>query len=151
MPTSYSSIRDDLSRRMVEATPSLLPELPFKACPPRYQLDVWSARVGSSAVRAFNYRRVATLDPPHLEAEVISRNETTTLSVAYPSLPGLYGTADLGELERVMRLDAAQLRDIITSQQTDYNTRATILAPVTRGPVWYQRLRVELSYLEARS
>lgn len=155
MSTTYQLIRDDLSSRIRAITPGVLADRPFDILPAKYEATSWSAKGSSDLLRKVVFRRATVVDAHRLMAESIERNEVVTLTVLYPaSLPALYGVTDLDELERVMRLDAAQLRELLVSTSFHlsghYTSTVSIQRPTTTGTVWTQPLQLTLTYEETR-
>jgi hypothetical protein len=154
--TTWCSIRDALSAAFIAATPGVLPTYRFDHAVKRYPIEMWAGSLGanSTLLRRFQWRRANLEQPPYFASDAVEWNETSTLTIAYPVLPALYGNADLDEIERVMRRDAKQLRDIIASPGQLVSGqevgRVSVLEPETVGPVWYQRITVLFIYQETQ-
>jgi hypothetical protein len=154
--TTWCTIRDALSAAFIAATPGVLPAYGFDHANKRYPIEMWAGSLGanSTLLRRFQWRRANLEQPAYLDAGTVQWNETSTLTITYPVLPALYGNADLDEIERVMRRDAKQLRDIIASPGQLVSGqevgRVSVLEPETAGPVWYQRLTVLFVYQETQ-
>jgi hypothetical protein len=150
--TTYKDIRDSLSSRISNITPTLLAGDLFRQLPKGYLHETWVATGSSELLRKFAWRRGLVQDPPYQESSVVQRNETVRLTVSYPDLPGLYGNSDRLEIERVMRSDARQIRDLITSPggylSGQHGALVRILGPI-KGPARLQPFHVTLIYDEA--
>lgn len=157
---TYCEVRDFFAAKLQAATPALLSQFRWERAPGRWSLDDYAARVGahSALFRKFQLRRQELENPAYFDTDVQERNEDVVLTVAYPALPALYGREDYDEIERVMRADARQLRDLLTAWMVYGDSlygklwvgRVTILPPETDGPVWFQRISVRFVYSEAQ-
>lgn len=154
--TDWSTIRDQIITKIKAISPTLLAGFQFDEVPRNQGLRDYAARVGSAALRRFELRLDDTEpDPIVLDPAAYERNESATLLVAYPRELALYGQADVDDMEKVIRSDAAQLRDTIFSPG-NYVAGQSLARPRRRAiekgdAVWFQSFLVELVYTEAQS
>ena len=115
--TTYDAIRDQMATTLHGLTPTLLSNRLFEEhLPKRRRLrDHAAQHPGEELFRSFEIRRGAATEPGLLDPDAVLRNETVTVTVAYPTLLALYGTDDLDEVERLIRGDARQIRDAVFS------------------------------------
>lgn len=154
--TTYAAIRDQQIAKIEALTPALLSQLLFRRAPRRYELAVWAEGAGSAALRKFEIRQASSSPDPNLfDPTALERHEEAVILIAYPVLPALYGTDDLDELEKVMRSDAHQVRDVVFSPGNylagQYAAFVEIEEPERGDRVWFQALRCELIYLESQT
>ncbi len=107
--TSWAAIRANMVSVIRAISPTTLSNVKFDLAPERYAIAKWAAQTGSGALRKFEL----TWESQDTEANKrvhpasqIQRNEKATITIAYPSLPALYGTAGLNSLGDVIREDA---------------------------------------------
>jgi hypothetical protein len=154
MATTFEAIRDSWVTDIQALTPTFLPDRLFRVVPTRYSMQEWSSRGSSDLLREFSILRGKTVDAGVLAAETIERNESVLVTVAYPFLPALYGSLDSDDMEKAMRSDARQIRDVLTSsgnyQGEQWNAVVRILRAVTEGSVWFQPMEVNITYWETR-
>lgn len=154
--TTYAAIRDNYITKIEALAPSLLSQLAFRRGPRRHELAVWADGAGSAALRKFEIRLASgTPDPNLFDPTALERHEEAVLLIAYPVMTALYGTDELDELEKVMRSDARQLRDLVFSAGNyvaGQNAAFVEIEEPERGlRVWLQPLRIALLYLESQS
>lgn len=154
--TTYAAIRDNCITKIEALVPSLLSQFSFRRAPRRHELAVWADGAGSAALRTFEIRQASSSPDPNLfDPTALERHEEAVLLIAYPVLPALYGTDDLDELEKVMRSDAHQLRDLVFSAGNyvaGQNACFVEIEEPDRGDrVWFQGLRLTLLYLESQT
>ena len=156
--TDYWTIRDNMILKIEALTPSLLVGDPFRRSKQREGLREWAGRTASTAVlRRFDVRRPAPApDPNVLNSARLVRNETIRVEVAYPVDVALYGTADIDDIEKVMRSDARQIRDCIFSAGNYVDGQHAAFVSIEEPDqasdrVWFQAFTVEIIYNEAQS
>jgi hypothetical protein len=95
-------------------------------------------------------------DATYFDWQTREVNESMRLTIAYPTLWSLYGRADLNEMDKVIRSDAAQLRDLIFSGGNYLPAQSAafvrILEVDKSNPLcWYQYLDIDLIYTTGQS
>jgi hypothetical protein len=166
MSTTLSAIKARIRVVLEAATPTtaLASDL-FRSCPNTSQLlREWvTDNAGDQCLRKFDLRRVG--DSAEREpfggggaGDEIQRDELLLLTVAYPRLERLYGDDGLDDMEDVIRGDARQIRDLITSGSTSVAVsgwqgvlHTVIHEPERDGAVWFQTLTFSVSYCEAQT
>jgi hypothetical protein len=119
-------------------------------------LREWADGKSSIQFRKFEWMRSGpAVEPNVLLPDVILRIEQATLTVAYPVLPGLYGTDDLDSMEDVIRADARQIRDVLLDPGNLVDGCAAVL-PTINDPdrddsIWFQTFTCELTYYEGQT
>jgi len=116
--TTFHAIRDQMATKIALITPSFVPERKFARSKRRATLGAWvqSAAKGEALFRAFEVvRGDGEGEPIHIDASALLRTMAVTVNVAYPMLLAIYGSADLDDVEKVVRSDAAQIRDVLFS------------------------------------
>lgn len=154
--TTYAAIRDNYIRLIEAITPTLLSQLAFRRGLRRQELEVWAESAGSAALRKFEIRLDGDVEDPNtMDFTDADRYEDAEILIAYPVLPALYGTDDLDEMEKVMRSDARQVRDVVFSPGNYLSGQSAafveIRKPERGDRVWFQPLRLSLIYLESQS
>lgn len=153
--TTYADIRDNYIRLIEAITPTLLSQLAFRRGPRDKELAEWAGG-NSAALRKFEIRLAGDVqDPDVMDFNDADRFEEAEILIAYPVLPALYGRDDLDELEKVMRSDARQVRDVVFSPGNYLAGQSAafveIMQPERGDRVWFQPLRLTLLYLESQS
>lgn len=153
--TTYSLVRAQM-RAIIEAlTPASQSQIPFrrghKAAPIR------AAGKTSAAFRAFEIRYESSDEPTLQDPIARLASDAISITVAYPTLPALYGSEDLDDLESIARADAAQIRDALFSsssyvagQQATIPDRLVALDTSDAG-IWYLQMRFTITYYAAQT
>lgn len=154
--TTYDAIRDNYIAKLMALTPTILSELKFQRNQWDEQLRDAAAGNGSSAIRVFEFQRGKAEEPPYEDPQAFERNEQMLLLVAYPTLLAFYGRDDLDDVEKVMRRDAAQIRDCIFSGGNYLAGQSAafveIMTPDRADPrVWFQQFTISLIYTESQT
>lgn len=156
--TTYDAVRDGMATAICALTPAALAGRKYeKLAPARVRLrDHAAAHPGEELLRMFEIRRGAATEPSLIDPDALLRNETVTVTLAYPLLLALYGTEDLDEVEKVIRRDARQVRDALFSSG-NYVSGQLAALPGDMDPIdmtadcWFQDLTFTVIYYEAQS
>lgn len=154
---TWWEIRDNYDSLIRAAIPRLLPNFRFDACPRNYELSVHAGMAGSASLRKFQFDRSEIVeDPPFFHWETREVNEHMLLTMAYPTQYAIYGRDDSDDMDKVIRSDAHQLRDLIFSGGNYLVGQSAafvkILPPLKEDPrVIYQPYDIELIYTERES
>lgn len=159
--TTITAVRDAIASTVDALTPATHSDKLYRRSPRRYPLRVWAGEQTKSSAAFRKYEIVRTgpaIDAPLMDPSAVERVEILTMTVAYPTLPGLYatGTEERDEMDEVIRQDARQLRDTIFKSSNYLAGQSaafvTIQAPDLGDPLMtYQDLTIEVRYLEAQS
>lgn len=162
--TTFAAIRDNYVTKIQALAPRTLASLVFDRVTVRQDVRAWaSANPTSEAARKFEIRRSGGVsDPLVLEPSLVERQEAAELVVAYPLLEELYGRRPSGgkpgwdDLEDVMRDDAAQLRDLLTSPNNllaGQTACVVTIEPPERLSVaaWFSVLSLQFDYYESQA
>jgi len=159
MATNFWTIRDAMIASIENLAPSYLADdaKKFRRSPTNHQLRNWAPKNTGACFRKFEIALDETqADPPFMDPGAREVNESCLISVAYPTSPALYGANEYDDLEKIMRSDARQVRDVVfdpgnyvAGQSAAFVTRL----PIDRqeDDVWYQDFKVDLIYLEAQT
>ena len=140
-------------------TPGVISNRLFEEyAPKRMRLrDHAAAHPGEELFRMFEIRRGSATEPGLIDPDALLRNETVTVTIAYPLLLALYGTDDLDEVERVMRRDARQIRDALFSSG-NYASGQLAAQPLDLDPpdmggdeCWFQDVSFTAIYYEGQT
>lgn len=114
--TTFAAIRSQIETVMLALTPATASQLKFRRAPRREPLRDWASKnTGDRAVRKWELLRGDQRDPLSLDPSEYACEIDGTLTVAYPTLLGIYGANELDSLEDVIEADAHQIRDAIFS------------------------------------
>lgn len=155
--TTWTLIRDNYHTKLDAITPTLLSQFLFRRAPTNHRLIDWAPDNGSAAFRRYEFSRDGVVaDPLLFDPTALERQEDLVLLVAYPVKVALYGSAELDDLESVIRSDARQLRDVIFSAGNYLAGQSAAfveIEPTDRRDdrVWFLTLRAELHFLEAQT
>lgn len=145
-------------RGVLEAlNPALSSERGFERARPRNKLLAdWADGSSSIQFRKFEWLRSApSAEPLVLLPDTIMRVDQATVTVAYPTMPALYGTDDLDSMEDLIRSDARQFRDALLSPGNLVDgccaVLPTIQEPQRGDKVWFQSIVCELTYYETQT
>jgi len=155
--TTWFDIRDNYITKIKALSPTLLSNLPFDQCDTRYELRDFASKAGSAGLRKFEFDRIGPVqDAPFFDFSVKETNEGMRLTVAYPTMRALYGRNDLNEMDKVLRSDARQLRDLIFSggnylagQSAGFVTIQEV--DKSNPDCWFSLIDVQLIYTEAQT
>lgn len=157
--TTYDAIRDKMAATIQGLTPGVLSNRLFEEyAPKRMRLrDHAAAHPGEELFRMFEIRRGTATEPGLIDPDALLRNEVVTVSIAYPLLLALYGTEDLDEVERVIRRDARQVRDVLFSSG-NYVSGQLAALPTDMDAIdmgdpecWFQDLSFTVIYYEGQT
>lgn len=153
--TTFWDIRDNYIAKITQLLPRLLSNVKFDLCPVTYELRQFAKVAGSGAMRRFQFDRGPGLviDAPFFDWQVKETNEHITLTVAYPNQLAMYGRDDGNELDRVIRSDAAQLRDLLFNASNYLLGQSAAFVDIQEPDmgddrVTYQTFDIELIYYE---
>jgi len=159
--TTFWAIRDNISSLIEGLTPDFLAESEHKfreVLPGSKSVVEFALNAGSAGFRKFDVTRGNddVAQPGLCDPSLIERKEQAIITVAYPALPGLYGSADLNDAEKVIRSDAHKIHDVVFSPSYylgGQNAAFVTILPLDTSDdrVWFQRLKVDLIYLESLS
>ena len=162
--TTFQLVRNNAYGKLKAITPSVLSNVLFERSPREYiePLREWAPKVGVAALRRLEMRVDSEEDPPFCDPSAKEVKVTATLTVAYPTAPGIYGTglldtdADLMTIEDVIAADAKQISDKLHSA-TNYvagqNATFIVIQPTDRSNplIWFKEFAVEIHHYKAQT
>ena len=114
--TTFAAIRSQIETVLAALTPATASQLRFKRAPRRVPLRDWVTKnTGDGAVRRWEMLRGDQREPMSMDASERVVEIDAVLTVAYPTLIGIYGANELDSLEDVIEADANQIRDALYS------------------------------------
>lgn len=161
--TTFQAIRNNAYTKLKAITPTGRADVLFERSPQEYveSLRAFAERVGAAAFRRVELKQETEEDPSFCDPSAKEVKVTAILTVAYPNLPGIYGTADLADtnlttIDDVIAADAKQISDKLHSA-TNYvagqNTTLVTILPTDRSNplLWFKEFTVEMHFYKAQS
>jgi hypothetical protein len=152
--TTSCAVRDQIIAVLEDATPTLLAEYPYRHAPRHMKAVKFADTTGSASLRRFDIRRTELLNHSLFDPALVEWSEKLLLTVTYPVAPALYGRTDDDAMEQVMRADARQIRDLITSPGNFLSAQPAafvrMLPPEVDARAWRQPFEIQVIYAESQ-
>ena len=155
--TTFKAIRNAWITDLIAITPTSQTQYGFDHCPKQVQIRDWAPRAKGACLRKFQFQATGHTEPMDaMDPAAYTRNESATLTIAYPVSLGLYGTDDFNSMEDVIAEDVASVRDVLTSQgnYTAGQHRADVSSVSydrSDDSAWFVELSVEIIFSHAQS
>lgn len=156
--TTFWDIRDNYITKIKAIVPAYLSNVTFDQPIQQMELRDFAPIAGSAGIRKFEFDRSGdATEPPYMDWPVMERNEGMRLTVAYPTHYAFYGRTDLNEIDKIVRSDAHQLRDVLFSAgnylpgQSLCEVKAIREVDKSDPNCWFQVLELALVFTESQS